>query len=102
MKLIPGRYYKVLQYGWIRGIEPVYEEVLGVFVRGRPDIHDWYTVVLEFVKDDVVIHFRTRPIHKFIEYTNKYFMEKAEERMYKRIGDRTLKEEITMMYRPFT
>jgi len=74
---------------------------LGVFERARPDIHDWYTCVLEFKKDDVVVHFRTRPIHKFIEYTNRYFMEKAEERMFERIGGRTLKEEITMIYRPY-
>ena len=102
MIIIPGRYYKVLQYGWVRGAEPVYEEVLGVFVRARPDIHDYYTSVLEFVKDGVVVHFRIRPIHKFVDYTNRYFMEKAEERMCERVGGRTLKEEITMIYRPHT
>lgn len=101
MRLTPGSYYKVLQYGWSSpGGNPVYEEVLGIFVRVCPEIHDWYTSVLEFIKDGTVVHFRTRPIHKFIEYTNRYFMEKAEERMYERVGGRTLKEEITMVYRP--
>ena len=97
---MPGRYYKVLQYGWDRGPEPVYEEVLGVFVRSCPEIPDWYTEVLEFRKDDSVVHFRIRPIHKLIEYTNRYFMEKAEERMFAIYDGVNLKQQIVLSKSP--
>ena len=103
MKLIPGLYYKVFQYAWSSPEgNPVYEDELGVFLRVCPEIPDWNNSVLEFMKDDVVFKFRARPIHKFVEFTNTYFMQKAEQRMYERLDGRTLKEEIMNIYLPFT
>lgn len=101
MKLIPGVYYKVLHYAWASpsGI-PINEEDLGFFVRFCPEIPDWNNAALEFMKDGVAIHIRLRRIHKLVDITDAYFIKKAEERMNKRIGGRTLKEEIVMFYRP--
>jgi hypothetical protein len=67
-------------------------------VRTCPEIPDWNQSVLEFMKDDIITYFRARPIHKFVEYTSNYFMEKAEQRMYEIVDGKCLKEEIVMRY----
>lgn len=102
MKLIPGLYYKVLHYAWTSPrANPINEEELGFFVRFCPEIPDWNNAALEFIKDGVVIHFRARRIHKLVAITDAYFMQKAEERMLERVGNRTLKEEIIMHHLRF-
>jgi hypothetical protein len=65
-------------------------------VRACPEIPDWNNSVLEFMKDDVVVQFRARPIHKFVEYMDRYCMEKAEERMLELYDGVNLKQQIVL------
>ncbi len=94
----PGKHYIVVHYGWTDTAKnfPIYEEILGEFIRNCPEIPDWNNSVLEFTNSNGEIYnFRERPTNKFKEFSPyKLMMEKATNRMNTIHDYISLKEEL--------
>jgi hypothetical protein len=96
-----GKHYIVVHYGWNDPALnfPIYEEILGEFIRNCPEISDWNNSVAEFInKKGEIYKFRRRPTHKFRQFVPyKQLMEKAYNRMNTILTDISLKEELILI-----
>lgn len=96
--LIPGNAYKILWRSWADTdfSTPYLEQDLGIFIRHRLDISDWYQSVLEFQQPMEPPKFvRAREVHAFIQSTQyKKQIEQAEKHMCQLINGTCLKEEL--------